>query len=44
MAVYDNVKMEIFKNWVLGKKSCFSIGTNDNEMDDEQFDFHSVYQ
>ncbi len=41
--MYDNVKMVIFKNWVLGTKSRFSFGTNDNGMVDELPDFHSVY-
>jgi hypothetical protein len=41
--VYDNVKMVIFKNWVLGKEFCFRVGTNDNEMVDKRPDFHSVY-
>ncbi len=39
----DSVKIVIFKNWVLGKKFRSSIGTNDNEMVDEQPDIHSDY-
>ena len=41
--MYDNVKMVIFKHWVLGIESRFNIGTNDTEMDDKHPNFQSVY-